>query len=94
MVACAQAHVAQARDCIVVLLIPRLRHMCLCAGNHNIGLPMVQFVFLQKKFPIAKDSASLFTRGIIKNIILSCFNFCVSSNWKEQIVFMKICKVK
>ncbi len=45
MVACAQAHVAQARDCIVVHLynytIPRLRHMCLCAGNHNIGLPMI-----------------------------------------------------
>ena len=37
------------------------------------------------------DSASLFTRGIIKNIILSCFNFCESSKWKEQIVFMNIC---
>ncbi len=40
------------------------------------------------------DSASLFTRGIIKNIILSCFNFYESSKWKEQIVFMNICKVK
>ncbi len=40
------------------------------------------------------DSASLFTRGIIKNIILSCFNFCKSSKCKEQIVFMNICKVK
>ncbi len=40
------------------------------------------------------DSASLFTRGIIKNIILSCFNFCESSKWKEQIVFMDTCKVK
>ena len=35
-----------------------------------------------------------FTRGIIKNIILSCFNFYESSKWKEQIVFMNICKVK
>ena len=55
MVACAQAHVAQARDCIVVLFpiiisyytIPRLRHMCLCAGNHNIGL-LWQNVFTNK----------------------------------------------
>jgi hypothetical protein len=40
MVACAQAHMAQAMDCIVVLYYGCLRHMCLCAGNHNIGLPM------------------------------------------------------
>ena len=54
----------------------------------------VQFVFLQKNFRLQKDSASLFTRSVINNIILSCFNFCENSNWKEQIVFMNICKVK
>ncbi len=48
------------------------------------------FVFLQKN----RLCHSLFTRGMIKNIILSCFNFCESSKWKEQIVFMNICKVK
>ena len=37
------------------------------------------FVFLQKSFRLQKDSASLFTRGIIENIILSCFNFSESS---------------
>ena len=43
MVACAQAHVAQAMDNYT---IHRLRHMCLCAGNHNIGLPMaIAFTF-------------------------------------------------
>ncbi len=46
------------------------------------------------KFVLTVDSASLFTRGIIKNIILSCFNLYESSKWKEQIVFMNICKVK
>ena len=35
---------------------------------------------------------SFHKRYTIKNIILSCFNFC--SKWKEQIVFMNICKVK
>ena len=49
-----------------------------------------------KKFADCKkiDSASLFTRGMIKNFILSCFKFCESSKWKEQIVFMNICEVK
>ena len=40
------------------------------------------------------DSAFLFTRGMIKNSILSCFKFCESSKWKEQIIFMNIYKVK
>ena len=39
------------------------------------------------------DSASLFTRGIIRNIIVNCFNFFERSKWKGQIIFMNICKV-
>ncbi len=42
----------------------------------------VQFCIFAKNLPIAKNrhchTASLFTVGIIKNIILSCFNFCES----------------
>ena len=65
-------------------------------GKFVLTVCICSICIFAKKFPIAKlkDSASLFTRGIIKSIILSCFNFCVSSNWKKQIVFMKICKVK
>ena len=51
--------------------------------------------FLHKKIADCKktDSASLFTGSIIKNIILSCFNFCENSKWKEQYCF-HICKFK
>ena len=52
--------------------------------------------FCKKNLLIIKniDSASLFIRDMIKNFILSCFKFRESSKWKEQIVFMNICKVK
>ena len=50
IVACAQAHVAQNYT------IPRLRHMCLCAGNHNIGLPMYQ---LKRNIPQSKIQKNL-----------------------------------
>ncbi len=64
-------------------------------GKFVLTVCICSICIFAKTFPIAKiDSASLFTRGMIKDFTLSCFNFCVSSNWKEQIVFMKICKVK
>ena len=41
------------------------------------------------------DTASFFTLGAFKNIILSCFNFCDTSKRKEeQIVLMNIYKGK
>ena len=65
-------------------------------GKFVLTVCICSILYFCKKFADCKkiDSASLFTRGIIKNIILSCFNFCEGSKWKEQIVFMSICKVK
>ncbi len=65
-------------------------------GKFVLTVCICSILYFCKKFADCKniDSASLFTRGIIKNIILSCFNFYESSKWKEQIVFMNICKVK
>ena len=63
-------------------------------GKFVLTVCICSICIFAKKVSDCKDSASLFTRGMIKNFILSCFNFCVSSNWKEQIIFMKICKVK
>ena len=62
-------------------------------GKFVLTVCICSILYFCKKFADCKkiDSASLFTRGIIKNIILSCFNLC---SWKEQIVFMNICKVK
>ena len=64
-------------------------------GKFVLTVSICSILYFCKKFSDCKkiDSASLFTRGIIKNIILSCFYFCESSKWKEQIVFMNICKV-
>ncbi len=77
MVACAQAHVAQARDCIVVnYTIPRLRHMCLCAGNHNIGLPMdIQSCKLSLLEP---DVFGRVGWGFVRDVILTSF-------WQKRI---------
>ena len=62
-------------------------------GKFVLTVCICSILYFCKKFADCKkiDSASLFTRGIIKNIILSCFNLF---SWKEQIVFMNICKVK
>ncbi len=60
-------------------------------GKFVLTVCICSILYFRKR--LCLDSASLFTRGIIKNIILSCFNFCESSKWKEQIVFMNICKV-
>ncbi len=52
-------------------------------------------LYFCKKFADCKKNRLCFSfhkRHTIKNIILSCFNFF--SKWKEQIVFMNICKVK
>ncbi len=64
-------------------------------GKFVLTFVFVKFCIFAKKFPIAKRLCfSFHKRSIIKNIILSCFNFCESSKWNEQIVFMNICKVK
>ncbi len=65
-------------------------------GKFVLTVCICSISYFCKKFADCKkiDSASLFTRGIIKNIIISCFDFCESSKWKEQIVFTSICKVK
>ncbi len=65
-------------------------------GKFVLTVCICSILYFWKKIAECKkiESGSLFTRGIIKNIILSCFNFCESSKWKEQIVFMNICKVK
>ncbi len=62
-------------------------------GKFVLTVCICSILYFCKKFADCKkiDSASLFTRGIIKNIILSYFNLF---SWKEQIVFMNICKVK
>ncbi len=53
--------------------IPRLRHMCLCAGNHNIGLPMIirEIIFLQselKEYSCQKDKIQ-----IISHVLVSAY---------------------
>ena len=51
----------------------------------RLYLTLFNLIFLQKICLIAKKQtllAPVFRRGIIKNIILSCFNFCESSKWK------------
>ena len=65
-------------------------------GKFVLTVCICSVLYFCKKFADCKktDCSSLFTRGIIKNIILSCFNFCESSKWKEQIFFMDIRKVK
>ena len=65
-------------------------------GKFVLTVCIYSILYFCKKFADPKkiDSASHFTRGMIKNFILSCFKFCESSKWKEQIVFMNICKVK
>ncbi len=66
-------------------------------GKFVLTVCICSILYFCKKFADCKKiySASLlYTKGIIRNIILSCFNFCESSKWKEQIVFMNICKVK
>ena len=65
-------------------------------GKFVLTICICSMLYFCKKIADCKkiDSASLFTRGMIKNFILSCFKFCESSKWKEQIVFMNICKVK
>ena len=47
-------------------------------GKFVLTVCICSILYFCKKFADCKkiDSASLFTRGIIKNIILSCFNFC------------------
>ena len=65
-------------------------------GKFVLTICICSILYFCKKFADCKkiDSASLFTSGMIKNFILSSFKFCESSKWKEQIVFMNICKVK
>ncbi len=65
-------------------------------GKFVLTVCICSILYFAKNLLIAKNRLchSLFTRGMIKSIILSCFNFCESSKWKEQIVFMNICKVK
>ena len=66
-------------------------------GKFVLTVCICSILYFCKKFADCKkiDSAIFsFHKSLIKNIILSCFNFCESSKWKEQIVFMNICKVK
>ncbi len=65
-------------------------------GKFVLTICICSILYFCKKIADFKkiDSASLFTTGMNKNFILSCFKFCESSKWKEQIVFMNTCKVK
>ena len=50
-------------------------------GKYVLTVCICSILIFCKKFADCKkiDSASLFRRGVIKNIILSCFNSCESS---------------
>ncbi len=64
-------------------------------GKFVLTVCICSILYFCKKFADCKKNRLCFSfhkRYTIKNIILSCFNFC--SKWKEQIVFMNICKVK